>query len=131
MMTKHELIETAYELTGGNAADLTIEQLRRLTDICLNEIERRGELETRDGVPIPEKRTGRKAMPPMNRVEKVNMRKKYRFAKVYYKTGEGEDAKMHSRSNGRTPLQWVRWAFAEAERRGKEFYRMGGYFEEQ
>ena len=76
MMTKHELIETAYELTSGNVADL-------------------------------------------NRVEKVNKRRKYRFAKVFYKTGKGEDAVMHSRSNGRTPLQWVRWAFAEA-----------GYFEE-
>ena len=128
---KHELIETAYELAGGIVANLTIEQLRRLTDICLNEIERRGELETRDAVPIPEKRTGRKAMPPMNRVEKVNKRKKYRFAKVYYKTSEGEDAKMHSYSSGRTPFQWVRWAYAEAERQGKEFWRMGGYFEEQ
>jgi hypothetical protein len=59
MLTKQELIETAYEITGGNVADLAGERLRRLltvtqfvTDICLNEIERRGELETRDGVPI-------------------------------------------------------------------------------
>lgn len=60
----------------------------------------------------------------MNRVEKVNKRRKYRFAKVHYKTGKGEEAVMHSDSNGRTPFQWVRWGFAEAERQGKEFWRM-------
>ncbi len=58
-MTKQELIEAAHELTGGNIADLSIEQLRRLmtvtqyvTDICLNEIEERDELTMLDGVPV-------------------------------------------------------------------------------
>ncbi len=58
-MTKEELIEAAYEFTGGNTGQLTTERLRRLmtvaqyvTDICLNEIERRGELAIRDGVPV-------------------------------------------------------------------------------
>lgn len=48
-MTKAELIEAAYELTGGNV--LPSDKLVRLmtvtqfvTDLCLNEIERRGEL---------------------------------------------------------------------------------------
>ena len=50
-MTKNELIEAAYEHTGGNIKDLSVEQLQRLmtvtqyvTDLCLNEIERRGKL---------------------------------------------------------------------------------------
>jgi hypothetical protein len=50
-MSKAELIEAAYEITGGNVKDLTTEKLQRLmtvtqfvTDLCLNEIERRGEL---------------------------------------------------------------------------------------
>lgn len=58
-MTKEELIEAAYEMTAGNVADLSIDQLRRLmtvtqfvTDICLNEIERRGELTWAEGMPI-------------------------------------------------------------------------------
>jgi len=58
-MTKQELIETAYVFTGGNVADLSIQQLCRLmtvtqyvTDICLNELEQRGELKFMGGVPI-------------------------------------------------------------------------------
>ena len=50
-MTKEELVEAAYEMTGGNIADLSVEKLQRLmtitqfvTDLCLNEIEDRGEL---------------------------------------------------------------------------------------
>jgi hypothetical protein len=50
-MSKAELIEAAYEMTSGNVKDLTSEKLTRLmtvtqfvTDLCLNEIERRGEL---------------------------------------------------------------------------------------
>lgn len=50
-MTKEELVEAAYEMTGGNIKDLTIEQIHRLmtvtqfvTDLCLNEIERRDAL---------------------------------------------------------------------------------------
>lgn len=50
-ISKHELIEAAYEITGGNIKDLQLDRLHRLitvtqfvTDLCLNEIERRGEL---------------------------------------------------------------------------------------
>jgi hypothetical protein len=53
-MTKQELIEAASKMTGGdsrNIQDLTFEQLERLmtvtqfvTDLCLNELEYRGEL---------------------------------------------------------------------------------------
>ncbi len=50
-MSKEELIERAYAMTGGNVKNLSLEQLHRLitvsqyvTDLCLNEIERRGEL---------------------------------------------------------------------------------------
>jgi hypothetical protein len=50
-MTKVELIEAAYEITGGNIKDLSVDQICRLmtvtqfvSDLCLNEIERRGEL---------------------------------------------------------------------------------------
>jgi hypothetical protein len=115
-----------------------------VTDICLNETERRGELTISNGVPVVPYECeygvetiltradaiGRKAKVRLNRVEKMNKRKKYRVAKVYYKTDKGEDGVIHSDSNGKTPFQWVSWAFAEAERQGKEFYRMGGYFEE-
>jgi hypothetical protein len=58
-MTKQELIEAAYEMIAGNVADLSIEQLRRLmtvtqyvTDLCLNEIEGRGELTSTRDMPI-------------------------------------------------------------------------------
>jgi hypothetical protein len=51
LMSKTELIEAAYEMTGGNIKDLSLEQILRLmtitqfvTDLCLNEVERRGEL---------------------------------------------------------------------------------------
>jgi hypothetical protein len=50
-LSKAELIEAAYEITGGNVKDLSYERLCRLmtvtqfvTDLCLNEIERRDEL---------------------------------------------------------------------------------------
>ena len=50
-MTKEELIEAAYSIAGGNISDLTYEQLTRLmaitqfvTDLCLTEIENRGQL---------------------------------------------------------------------------------------
>lgn len=60
MMTKEQLVEAAYEVTGGNLADLSLEQLARtltvathVFDLCLNELERRGVLETtEDGTPI-------------------------------------------------------------------------------
>lgn len=55
-MTKAELINAAYDMTGGDIKDLSIEQLHRLmtvtqfvTDLSLNEIERRGELTHIDG----------------------------------------------------------------------------------
>ncbi|HWN50266.1 MAG TPA: hypothetical protein VNO18_10635 [Xanthobacteraceae bacterium] len=50
-MTKEELIEAAYEMTGGSVKDLSVDQIQRLmtvtqyvTDLCLNEIEDRGAL---------------------------------------------------------------------------------------
>jgi len=58
-MSKSELVEVAYEITGGNLSGLTLDQLRRLititqhvTDLYLNEIERRGELTVLDGAPV-------------------------------------------------------------------------------
>lgn len=58
-MTKEELIEAAYAMTGGNVKELSTAQLQRLmtvtqfvTDLCLNEIEDRGELTFLDGLPI-------------------------------------------------------------------------------
>lgn len=56
MMTKVELVDAAYEFTGGNVEDLPLNNLRSLmtvtqfvTDLCLNEIEDRGALTyTRD-----------------------------------------------------------------------------------
>jgi hypothetical protein len=57
-MTRRELIEAAYAMTGGNVADLTTEQVEKLmitqfvTDLCLNEIERRGALDFVGGVPV-------------------------------------------------------------------------------
>jgi hypothetical protein len=51
MMTKTELVEAGYEITGGSVKDMTLGRLRALmtvtqyvTDLCLNEIERRGAL---------------------------------------------------------------------------------------
>lgn len=50
-MTKDRLVEAAAEIMGGDAKELTIGALLELitvgqhvTDLCLNEIERRGEL---------------------------------------------------------------------------------------
>jgi hypothetical protein len=51
LMTTEDLIESADTVTGGDVKDLSLDQLQRLmtitqyvTDLCLNEIERRGEL---------------------------------------------------------------------------------------
>lgn len=59
VLSRSELTEASYEMTGGNLKDLSLEQLQRLmtitqhvTDICLNEIERRGELTFMDGSPV-------------------------------------------------------------------------------
>ena len=58
-MSKAELVEAAYEMTAGNVKDLSHEKLLRLmtvtqfvTDLCLNEIERRGELTFMHDMPI-------------------------------------------------------------------------------
>jgi len=59
-VTKEELVEAAYEMTGGNLADLPDEKLARLItvashvfDLSLNELERRGLLALDDdGSPI-------------------------------------------------------------------------------
>jgi hypothetical protein len=56
------LIEAAYKITGGDVKDLSHDKLYRLmtvtqfvTDLCLNEVERRGELiysSGQDGMPL-------------------------------------------------------------------------------
>jgi hypothetical protein len=58
-MSKRELVEAAYEMTGGSLKDLSLDQIHRLmtitqhvTDLCLNEIERRGQLRFLDGSPV-------------------------------------------------------------------------------
>jgi hypothetical protein len=50
-MTKQKLIKAADKMTGGDIQSLTVKQLERLmtvtqsvTDLCLNELEDRGEL---------------------------------------------------------------------------------------
>ena len=50
-MTKEELIQATYSIAGGNISDFTFQRLTRLmtitqfvTDLCLREIEDRGEL---------------------------------------------------------------------------------------
>jgi hypothetical protein len=63
------------------------------------------------------------------RVEKVNRRKKYHSARVYFKSRDGQESVLLTDTKGKTPLQWVRWAFQDAERQGKEFERMGGYYD--
>ena len=57
VMTKEELIEASYRIAGGYISNLTYEQLTRLmtitqfvTDLCLREIEDRGELAWAPGV---------------------------------------------------------------------------------
>lgn len=57
LLSTQELEEAAYEMTGGNLKDLDLEKIYRLmtvtqyvTDLCLNEVERRGELVYRDGM---------------------------------------------------------------------------------
>ncbi|MGJ4888977.1 hypothetical protein ACQR1Y_12325 [Bradyrhizobium sp. HKCCYLRH3099] len=57
-LTKEQLVEAAFDVIGGNDLKaLSIDALvNKITvvqhafDLCLNEIERRGELETRDGM---------------------------------------------------------------------------------
>jgi hypothetical protein len=56
MMTNEDLIESAEAIIGGDVEELSFDQLLRLitttqylTDLCLNEIERRGELTFCDG----------------------------------------------------------------------------------
>ena len=59
LMTKEELIEAAYEITGGSVPSLSSDKIVRLmtitqfiSDLCLNEIEARGEIEFQDGFPV-------------------------------------------------------------------------------
>jgi hypothetical protein len=56
MMTNDDLIESAEVMIGGDVEELSYDQLLQLitttqyvTDLCLNEIERRGELTFCDG----------------------------------------------------------------------------------
>jgi len=56
---KEELIEAAYEITGGDLKILSVDQIERLmtitqhvTDLCLNELERRGTLLTINHSPV-------------------------------------------------------------------------------
>ena len=58
-ITKEELLNAAYDITGGSLSDLTHDQILKLmtvtqyvTDICLNEIEDRGKLTFLDDVVI-------------------------------------------------------------------------------
>jgi hypothetical protein len=63
------------------------------------------------------------------RAEKVNFRKKYTYARVYLKSRDGLESVLLTDTKRKTPHQWVRWAFQEAERQGKEFERMDGYYD--
>lgn len=59
-VSEQELVEAAYEMTGGNLQDLPSGKIARLLtivtfvgDLCLNEIERRGLLHVEpDGTPV-------------------------------------------------------------------------------
>jgi hypothetical protein len=58
-MTKSELIDMAHSIAGENVEKLPTEKLKRLitvtqypTDLCLNELERRGELEVDGDTPV-------------------------------------------------------------------------------
>jgi hypothetical protein len=58
MMTKEELVASASAMTGGPIADLPLDSLRRLmtvtqhvTELSINELERRGELSFFMGAP--------------------------------------------------------------------------------
>jgi hypothetical protein len=58
-MSKADLIKAADDITGGNLKDLNTDQIGRLmtvtqyvTDLCLNEIESRGELASYEGTPL-------------------------------------------------------------------------------
>jgi hypothetical protein len=58
-ISKSELVEASYHITGGNLESLSLDQIWRLmtitqyvTDLCINEIEDRGELTFFHGSPI-------------------------------------------------------------------------------
>lgn len=58
-MTEQELIVASYDITGGSLADFDSDQLRKMmtvtqyvTDLCLNELEYRGDLTFMGDVPI-------------------------------------------------------------------------------
>jgi hypothetical protein len=63
------------------------------------------------------------------RVEKVNSRKKYHSARVHFKSRDDQESVLLTDTKGKTPRQWLRRAFQEAERQGNEFERMGGYYD--
>lgn len=62
MMTKEELDAAASEVIGSDAgalSELPVDKINRVitvsqyvTDVCLNELERRGVLEMKDGAPV-------------------------------------------------------------------------------
>jgi len=59
MMSKEELLDAARKVAGAEIEDLALDELRRLmtvtqylTDVCLNEIERRDELTYLNGIMI-------------------------------------------------------------------------------
>ena len=58
-LSKSELIQAGYQITQANVEDLSLNEIWRwmtitqyVTDACLNEIERRGELTFSDGLPL-------------------------------------------------------------------------------
>lgn len=59
-ISEQEMVEAAYDMTGGNLKDLPDDRVARLltiatfvADLCLNEIERRGLLHVEpDGTPV-------------------------------------------------------------------------------
>ena len=63
------------------------------------------------------------------RKTEVKSRKKYHSARVCFKSRDGQESVLLTDTKGKTPLQWVRRAFQEAERQGKEFERMAGYYD--
>jgi hypothetical protein len=59
IMSKADLVKAANDIIAGNLKDRSTDQIKRLmtvsqyvTDLCLNEIERRGELSFYKGAPV-------------------------------------------------------------------------------
>lgn len=58
-LTREQLVEAAYDMTGGDLKSLSLDQVAKLMtvashvfDLCLNEIEHRGELQMKGGMVI-------------------------------------------------------------------------------